>query len=87
MQPATAAAATERCCSQVGLKLLREDGRVFACYSAMADTIYYAEACIFHGAALCMQNGRQGGIYNTRLWHEWGRSGSLQPPYQRTVYC
>ena len=30
---------------QVGLKLLREDGRVFACHSAMADTIYHAEVC------------------------------------------
>ena len=35
---------------QVGLQLLREDARVFACYSAMADTIYHAE--VYHSSIL-----------------------------------
>lgn len=30
-------------CLQVGLKALQDDGRVFACYDNMADTIYNAE--------------------------------------------
>ena len=28
---------------QVGLRVLREDGRVLACYEAMSDTIFHAE--------------------------------------------
>lgn len=28
---------------QVGLRVLQEDGRVFACYQDMLDTVYHAE--------------------------------------------
>ena len=40
--------------AQVGLQLLREDGLVFACYSAMADTIYHAEVAARHSAGFAV---------------------------------
>jgi hypothetical protein len=44
----------------VGLQLLREDGRVFACYTAMADTIYHAEVPCLHPAGFTLGLGMRG---------------------------
>lgn len=40
--------------TQVGLKILEEDGRVLECYEAMSDTIYYSE--VGSSAAILAQN-------------------------------
>ena len=40
--------------TQVGLKILEEDGQVLECYEAMSDTIYYSE--VGSSAAILAQN-------------------------------
>lgn len=40
-------------CMQIGLKLMRDDGRVFSCYTNMWDTIFYSEL----GSSLAILRG------------------------------